>query len=83
MFKWPFGYAVFYIWLPGLDFIKSHITYYKIGKKYHFCSMLKTNQFSFIGKYKVWAHLELIKLTESGGIILDLNVHFAGLNVNM
>ena len=41
--------------------------------------MLKTNRFSFIGKYKVWIHLELKKLTESGGTILDLDVHLLGL----
>ena len=38
--------------------------------------MLETNQFSFIGKYKVWIYLELRMLTESGGTILDLDVHF-------
>ena len=41
--------------------------------------MLKTNQFSFIGKHKVWIHLELRKLTESGGTILDFDVHLFGL----
>ena len=45
--------------------------------------MLKTNQFSFIGKYKVLIHLELRKLTESGETILDLDVHFTWFNVNM
>ena len=45
--------------------------------------MSKANQFSFIGKYKVLTHLELIKLTESGGTILDLDIHSAGVNVNM
>ena len=40
-------------------------------------------KFSFIGKNKVWTQLELIKLTESGGTILDLDVHFVGFNVNM
>ena len=57
-----------------------HIMYYR---KYHFCSLSKTNQFPLIGKYKVWTHLNLIKLTEFGGTFLDLDVHFAGLNVNM
>ena len=40
-------------------------------------------KFSFIGKNKVWTQLELIKLTESGGTFLDLDVHFVGFNVNM
>ena len=70
----------FYIRCPGLEFINCHIIY---NRKISFFSMSKTNQFSFIGKYKVWTHLELIKLTESGGTILDLDVHFAGFNVNM
>ena len=40
-------------------------------------------KFSFRGKNKVWTQLELMKLTESGGAILDLDVHFVGFNVNM
>ena len=39
-------------------------------------SMLKTNQFSFIGKYKVWTYLNLIKLIESGGTILDVPMRY-------
>ena len=69
----------FIFWLPGLEFIILTGTIYK-KDKYHFCSMLKTNQFSFIGKYKVWIHLDLRNLTESGGTILDLDARF---NVNM
>ena len=71
----------FFIWLPGLEFFLSG-TLYKIDK-YHFCSTLKTNHFSFIGRYKVCLHLELRKLTESGGTILDLDVHFTWFNLNM
>ena len=38
--------------------------------------MSRTNQFkiSFIGEYKVLIHLELSKLTESGGTILGLSL---------
>ena len=43
--------------------------------------MSKTNKFSFVGKYKVWTHCELIKLTESGVHSLDLDC--VGFNVYM
>ena len=35
--------------------------------------MSKTNQYSFIVKYKVWTHLEVIKLTEFGGTFFRLS----------
>ena len=38
---------------------------------------------SYIGKYKVRALLEIIKLTESGETIFDLDAHIFGCNVNM
>ena len=63
-----------YIGLPGLQF--TNCTIYNI-EKYHFCNISKTNQFSFIVKYKVRTLLELMKLTEFIGTI------FAGFNVNI
>ena len=62
--------------------VYSLLTYtlYEI-EKYHFCSVLKTNQFSFKDIYKVLTYLKLIKHSKSRGTILDLDAHFAGFDL--